>query len=224
MLLLTRIVHVLVLGLWFGTTVFFTLVVGLSLFDTFEKLSLQKSRPYWFSMPAELEKAPPSDRFPDPLRKEQGSRVAGAAVGPMFPWYFGIQTACGFLTLLTSFIFIRQRGMVHRLRLVLVLLALVTVGVGWWVESVVAELRVTRANTSDAVLQTPSPSSEQLEQANLCRANFAHWHGYSLMVNFATVGLVTVAMALAAVLPQPLPQKHGPEPAYSTSQTKIGGQ
>jgi glycerol-3-phosphate acyltransferase PlsY len=209
MLLLTRIVHVLALGLWFGTAVFFTFVVGLSLFDTFEKLSLQKSRPYWFAMPAELEKAPPSDRFPDPLRKEQGSRVAGAAVGPMFPWYFGVQAACGILTLLTAFVFLRRRGKVHRLRLVLVLLAVVAVGVGWWMESVVEELRITRANTSDAVLQTPSPSSEQLEQANLCRANFARWHGYSLMLNLGTVALVTVAMALAAVLPQPLTVKQG---------------
>jgi hypothetical protein len=209
MLLLTRIVHVLALGLWFGTTVFFTFVVGLSLFDTFEKLSLQRARPYWFSMPAELEKAPPSDRFPDPLRKEQGSRVAGAAVGPMFPWYFGLQTACGFLTLLTAFVFLRQRGMVHRLRLALVLLALVVVGVGWWMESVVAELRITRTNTSDAVLQTTLPSPEQLEQANLCRASFARWHAYSLMLNLSTVALVTVAMALAAVLPQPLTIKQG---------------
>lgn len=104
MLALTRLVHVLAVGLWFGSAVFFTFVVGLSLFSTFEELTGRPAgdRPFWLPAPPELEKAPPSQRFPDPLRKEQGSRIAGAAVGPMFPWYYGLQLACGVLALATA--------------------------------------------------------------------------------------------------------------------------
>ena len=92
MLLLSKTIHVLALGLWFGTLCFFT-VAGLTLFQTFDEISLKDkdARPLWFPLPAEYAKEPPSDKFPDPLRKEQGSRAAGAAVGPLFRWYYGIQ-------------------------------------------------------------------------------------------------------------------------------------
>src|SRR5438067_219087 len=100
---LAKIVHVLAVGLWFGAGVFFTFVVGLSLFDTFEKATAKPAdqRPYWLPVPAELEKTRPTEKFPDPLRKEQGSRIFGAAVGPMFRPYYLLQVVCGGLALLT---------------------------------------------------------------------------------------------------------------------------
>jgi len=96
---LAKIVHVLAVGLWFGSGMFFTFVVGLSLFDTFETETAKPAdeRPYWLPVPAELEKPPPSPKFPDPLRKEQGSRIAGAAVGPMFGPYYYLQFGCAFV-------------------------------------------------------------------------------------------------------------------------------
>src|SRR6516164_5491862 len=101
---LAKVIHVLAVGLWFGAGMFFTFVVGLSLFDTFEKETARPAdqRPFWLPVPPELEKSPPSARFPDPLRKEQGSRIAGAAVGPMFRPYYILQVACGELALLTA--------------------------------------------------------------------------------------------------------------------------
>ena len=81
MLLLSKTIHVLALGLWFGTLCFFT-VAGLTLFQTFDEISLkvQDARPLWFPLPEAYAKERPSDQFPDPLRKEQGSAP------PAPPW------------------------------------------------------------------------------------------------------------------------------------------
>lgn len=204
MLLFTKTVHVLSLGLWFGTVIFFTFVVGLTLFRTFERLSDQPGdqRPLWLPLPAELTKNRPSERFPEPLRKEQGSRIAGAAVGPMFAWYFGIQTVCALLALGTALAWWGSTGeWIHKFRALVLLVALVTVGVSWWLDYVVNQLRDTRATTSDVVLRSAAPSGAEIEAANLARAEFGTWHTYSLFANFATVLLVGIAMALAAQLP-----------------------
>jgi acyl phosphate:glycerol-3-phosphate acyltransferase len=209
MSLLTRTVHVLALGLWFGTSIFFTFVVGLTLFGTFEKIAVEPaaSRPLWFPVPAEFEKAPPGKGFPDPLRKEQGSRAFGAAVGPLFPWFFGIQAACGCLTLLTALAWYGRRQTVHKVRAVVLVLALATVAGGWWLERIVENMRVVRNDLSDVVLRSPQPASEEVKAAEDARADFGRFHSYSLMLNFVTVGLVTVAMALAAQMPA----RNGPE-------------
>jgi hypothetical protein len=219
MLLLTKIVHVLAVGLWFGTAVFFTFVVGLSLFSTFDALAQQQSRPLWFPLPPKLDKPRPSDRFPDPLSKEQGSRVAGAAVGPMFPWYYGIQAVCGVLALVTAlaWLLLSRPATANTARIVILVLALITVGIGWWLELVVSDLRAVREEKSDAVLRNDAPSPADIQAADAVRAEFGRWHGYSLMVNFATLFLVTLAIALTAVLPAPVasPQsvRHAPEAA-----------
>jgi acyl-phosphate glycerol 3-phosphate acyltransferase len=201
---LNKTLHVLAMGLWFGTAVFFTFVVGLSLFGTFETLSARPAgdRPFWFPLPAELDKKDrPSDQFPDPLRKEQGSRVFGAAVGPIFPWYYDIQTVCGLLGLVTALPWLRLRSKVHQARAILIGLALITVAGGWYLEHEVEARRVVRNDASDEVLREAHPSPERVRAANDARADFGRWHGYSLMANFLTVILVTVAMGLTASLP-----------------------
>jgi acyl phosphate:glycerol-3-phosphate acyltransferase len=203
MSLLGRTLHVLALGLWFGTSIFFTFVVGLTVFGTFEKIAAEPaaSRPLWFPVPSEFEKPRPGEHFPEPLRKEQGSRAGGAAVGPLFPWFFGIQAACGCLTLLTALAWYGRRETVHKVRAVVLLLTLATVAGGWWLERIVEDMRVVRNDRSDVVLRSPQPASEEVQAAEAARAGFGRFHFYSLMLNFATVGLVTVAMALAAQLP-----------------------
>ena len=203
MLVLVKTIHVLAVGLWFGTTIFFTFVVGLSLLRTYGDLTASKDRPFWLPLPEQLKRDRPSASFPDPLRKEQGSRIFGAAVGPMFDWYFGIQLVCGILAVATAYAWYNATpgGMVHKVRFVVLAVALVTVGIGWWLDREVGERRDKRRDTSDAVLLNPQPTPEMIAAADAARADFGKWHGYSLIANFATILLVLVGMALAAQLP-----------------------
>jgi glycerol-3-phosphate acyltransferase PlsY len=204
MFLLTKIIHILALGLWFGTSIFFTFIVGLTLFATFDGISAKPAseRPNWLPVPSEYDREPPSDKFPNPLRKEQGSRVFGAAVGSLFPWFFGIQAVCGLLALATCLSWTKAPDAAWpRLRIAVLLLGLLTVAGGWWLERRVDALRDIRAATTDTVLLNPQPTSDQIHTAEEARAEFARWHNYSLLMNFATVLLVTIVMALCALLP-----------------------
>jgi hypothetical protein len=199
---LTRILHVLALGLWFGSGLFFTFVVGLSLFDTFGKATANPpdQRPYCLPAPAELEKPSPDAMFPDPLRKEQGSRIAGMAVGPMFLPYYLLQVACGVVALLTALAWLGA-GRIHRRRVFVLVLALAGAGVGWWLEGQVEASRVKRTETSDALFTSAAPSPEQKTAALVARAEFAGIHSWSLSANLLTLCLVTSAMGMAAFLP-----------------------
>jgi acyl-phosphate glycerol 3-phosphate acyltransferase len=202
MLHLSKTLHVLALGLWFGTVVFFT-IAGVLLFDTFERLSTEKDRPLWFPLPAEFAREPPGDKFPNPLSKEQGARAAGYAVSPLFPWYYGVQMGCALVAAATALGWSAQcRGeRVHRVRSVLLVLALAGVAAGWWLEHVVSDLRGPRNNLTDEVLKSPSPTTEEIQKAVEARSAFGLWHFYSLAANMATLLLVTAGMALAAQLP-----------------------
>jgi len=204
MLTFTKTVHVLALGLWFGSIVLFTFVVGLTLFSAFGKLTEKPAaeRPFWLPVPKELDRDRPSDRFPDPLRKEQGSRIAGAAVGPVFPQYFLLQTVCGVLALATAFSWrSSDQGKVNKVRVMALALALVTVALDWALAGQVSHRRDVRDVTSDAVLQDPSATPAAIQQAGDARADFGRWHTSSLIVGFLTLALVTTAMALAAQMP-----------------------
>ena len=198
----TKTLHVLALGLWFGTAIFF-LVVGLSLFGTFEKEAEKTERPLWFPLPPEYARTRPSEKFPDPLRKEQGIRAAGLAVGPLFGWYFSIQTVCGLVALATALGWSRSRfpQRLHRIRSLILFLALLTVAGGWGLEWKVNELRGPRNDRTDAVLKASAPTPEEIKAAEDARTTFGQWHGISVLLNFVTVALVAVAMGLAAQLP-----------------------
>jgi hypothetical protein len=74
---------------------------------------------------------------------------------------------------------------VHRIRFVIILLALALVLAGWPFVGKVAELRVAR------------------ESSEAARAAFGRWHGISLSLNLATLVLATAGLALAACLPPP---------------------
>jgi acyl-phosphate glycerol 3-phosphate acyltransferase len=215
---LAKVLHLYAVGLWFGTLVFFSLA-GALLFTTFEKLATTE-RPAWLPAPAEYQRPRPSDRFPEPLTKEQGSRLAGAAVGPLFPYYFGIQAVCALVALVTALAWVGRGARVHRLRAGVLAAALATVGLGLWLGHVVEGLRGPRYQLTDAVLQSPNPSPADVARAEAARAEFATWHGYSLIDNFATLMLVAVALALAARLPEaagePPAGKRPSEPALAS--------
>ena len=149
---------------------------------------------------------PPAEGFPDPLRLEQGSRAAGEAVSRIFPVFYGLQLGCGIIVLLTALCISQAgEGRGHRWRVALCVLALATVGLGWWLETVVTDLRKPRNELSDAALTASTPNQERMKEALAARADFGRWHGYSLMQNFATLILVTVVTGLAAHLPDRKP-------------------
>jgi glycerol-3-phosphate acyltransferase PlsY len=205
MLHVTKILHVLALGLWFGTAVFFSFVVGLNLFGTFERIAAEApaERAVWFPMWKAYDGPSPDPVFPEPLRKEQGARAAGVALAPLFHWYFGIQAVGAVLALATALAW-RQinAGYVYRVRVGVLLAALMTVALGWWLMRTVEDLREPRNRTFDAMVRHVPPRDEDVRAAVTARQEFARWHLYSLGVNMATILLITMAMAQAAYLPR----------------------
>ena len=205
MLRLGKTIHVLSVGTWFGTVVFFTLV-GLLVLISFDRLTASTTdRPIWLPAPAAFDKARPSERFPEPLAKEQGRRLFGVAVVPLFVWFYGIQSVCAVLALATAWAW-RERGRLHRLRAQILLVCIVLVGVSWWLDWEVNRRRFVRSETSDAVLAALQTSStapaELVTQADAARKDFDSWHSYSLWTNFAMLALVGVALGMAAHLPE----------------------
>ncbi|HEY7425796.1 MAG TPA: glycerol-3-phosphate 1-O-acyltransferase PlsY [Gemmataceae bacterium] len=212
MLHVGKILHVLALGLWFGTVIFFTFVVGLNLFGTFEAVaSLPKAdgtetkdgqRPLWFPVWDVYDDKSPDPSFPEPLRKEQGTLAAGVALHPLFQWYFAIQAVCALLATATA-VALRSAGTgrIHRLRVGILLAALLTVALGMWLERIVDDLRVPRNDTFKTMVSHPRPRDEDVSAAVKARKRFVQWHLYSLGLNMLTVLLVTAAMAQTAYLP-----------------------
>jgi hypothetical protein len=197
----TKTLHVVAMGLWFGTVVFFTLVVGLSVFHTFEAIGANESRPDWFPREGQFETRDPVLDGPP----EQGTRAAGAVITPLFGWYFLIQGVCGFLAVGTALGWSSAgpQGKLQKVRLAVLLTALATVVAGWPLEQKVHDLRTPRYEKVDAFLENKDPKKEdELRTAALeAKAEFGMWHGFSLLLNFGTLALVGVGMALAAHLP-----------------------
>jgi acyl-phosphate glycerol 3-phosphate acyltransferase len=159
-----RILHILALSLWFGGGVMFSFVVAPSLFATFRGLE---------SLPEGW----------------QGTRIPGIAVGPIFPLYFALQGMCGLVALLTAWGWTRSHPeRVHRVRFLVIALALTAVVVGWPLVGKVGGLRVAR-DAGDAA----------------AKSAFATWHTVSLLLDCAALVLVGVATALAARLPADRP-------------------
>lgn len=209
MLHFCKIIHVLSLGLWFGSAIFFSFVVGLNLFATFEKVAAEPpaEREVWFPMWQVYDGPSPDPALPQPLRKEQGARAAGVALAPLFHWYFGIQAMCAILATATALSWRRMSmGRIHTARAGILLAALVMAALGWWLLRVVEDYRVPRNSAFDAMVRHSPPRSEDVHAAIEARRLFARWHLYSLGVNMVTVLLVTIAMAQAAYLPIPAQQ------------------
>ena len=204
MLLFGKTIHVLALGLWFGTIVFFV-VVGLQLFRHFEKEATNdENRPFaWVPRTARNDGSRPltaNEKVPDWMRKEPGTRAAGFAVSALFPWYFGIQHVCALLAAATSLTWVgANKGRVHRIRAIVLIAALVCVVGGGWLEGQVAEKTGPRNALTDVALQ--EPTKENIDKAEAARSEFWKLHGYSMLLNLVVLLLVTTAMALAAQLP-----------------------
>jgi acyl-phosphate glycerol 3-phosphate acyltransferase len=177
MLALGKTLHVLALGLWFGSSVFFSFVAAPVIFRTFTALagSTPQARPIW---------------LPSSLTADNATELAGLAVGPILPWYFLLEGICGLLAVITALAWLRADpgSIVRKVRFYILAAALLTVVVAWPIAHQVSVLRAERYG--------PDPA-----MAEAARAHFATWHLYSLGLNLVTLVLITVAMALAAYLP-----------------------
>jgi acyl phosphate:glycerol-3-phosphate acyltransferase len=165
--------------LWFGGGFFFTFVAAVLIFQTWRtygEMSFNE-RPVWLPLSASF-------------NADAANRIAGATVGPIFPFYFLLQGICGFLALVTALGFSRAEPnrRVHRIRFLIVFVAVLTVVIGWPLSQKVSDLRARRYDHDEAV-------------AKQAKEEFVRWHLYSLFLNFGTVGLTGIAMALAAALP-----------------------
>lgn len=180
-----KVLHVLALGLWFGGAAFFNFVTAVSIFDSFKHVVYDG----------------PSDRtahqqiIEPSASKEQkdalASALAGSAVGPVFPKYFAMQAVCGLVSLVTAVSWwnVGQGRKVHRFRVYVIGLAVLTVVVGWPISNTVSELRLLRFD----------PNSDT---AGAARAAFASWHLVSLFLSFVTVCLAGIGLMFAAQMPE----------------------
>jgi hypothetical protein len=177
-----RGVHVLALGLWFGGAAFFNFGTALPIFDSFKQVV----------------NAGPSDRTanqtiispdaPDEKKAALSNALAGSAVGPVFPRYFAMQAVCGALALVTALSWWKA-GRTHRVRVVVLALAVATVAVGWPLSNYVSEIRFARFSPDAAI-------------AEAAKAAFGPWHLASLALSGVTVLLAGAALALAAKMPE----------------------
>ena len=176
-----RAIHLLALGLWFGGAAFFNFGTALPIFESFKQVVATA----------------PSDRtagVPIVPAGEEGKKdalanaLAGSAVGPVFPRYFGMQAVCGLIALVTALAWWKY-GKVHRVRVILIAVAVLTVAVGWPISNYVSELRPLRFDADEGV-------------KSAAKAAFGSWHFVSLGLSVVTVCLAGAALALASRLPE----------------------
>lgn len=192
-----RIVHLLAVGFWFGGVAFFNFAAAPAIFESFKQVVNAGS----------------SDRtanetiIPDNAETQRkdalANALAGSAVAPIFPMYFALQAICVLLALATALSWrnaIPNRG-THRTRVALLVVAFLTVAIGWPVSQHVSELRPLRFR--------PEP-----DVANAARQAFLVWHSVSLLLSFLTVLLGGVVLALASKFPIKSPDAN--EPAASS--------
>src|SRR5262249_20435303 len=218
---LAKVFHLLALGTWFGSIVLFTLTGGL-LFSTFRSLGERppEERPWWFPPPRGRPKKAPVEWMPRP-EVEQGFRAAGAAVTPLFPWYYGLQLGCAVVAAVTALAWAAQRrGRHYRMRAWLVTAALLAVVAGFAVERIVADARGPRNELSDAFLRSEAPGSDEIQRAQIARAAFQAWHTVSLALNGVTLLLVGACLVLAAWLPEETATPRGQAPEPQPEQAK----
>ncbi|MGF1582405.1 MAG: glycerol-3-phosphate 1-O-acyltransferase PlsY [Gemmataceae bacterium] len=217
----TKVVHVLTMGFWFGMSIFFSFFVALTLLNTMDESAAAEPRPAWFPVWTEYA----AEGGVANSDKEQGSQAFGAIISPLFDWFFPLQGICGFVAVATAWNWQRFGGGVHRWRVTLLLLAIATVLLGWPLERHVSVIRDDRTNAVRHYLEAKvknSPAAKEggeLEQRVVAvKAQFGTWHTYSLFLNFGTIGLVTVVMGMAAFLPTtPAPTNSNTSQANKTA-------
>jgi acyl phosphate:glycerol-3-phosphate acyltransferase len=197
---LLRGLHLLALGFWFGGAAFFDFVAAPTIFSSFE----------------EVVNAGPSDRTANQTivpanatgdqKHDLARALAGSAVGPIFPKYFAMQAVCGAVALVTALAWLRAEPgrSVHRWRVYLIGLAVLTVAVSWPISEHVSQLRVERFSPDSAVAKT-------------AQAAFGPWHLVSLLLSFVTTCLAGVGLGLGAKLPPAEPANVATQPGVRSA-------
>ncbi len=176
MQILAKIIHLLSLGLWAGGVTFFSLFTALPVIRRLEQLAL--SKPDWLTGLTE---------------QQQGTRLAGIALSAAFDRYFYFQIVCGALALATALVWVPLQGAAHKLRVVLLAVALLLVLTNTFVfYPRVSQLRHERY----------APETAVAERAG---KEFGAWHTYSLLTDMAGLVLVLVALGMGVLLPRPGP-------------------
>jgi acyl phosphate:glycerol-3-phosphate acyltransferase len=174
---LGRVIHVLSLGIWFGSAVMFNFVAAPAIFESFKDV---------------VERAPSDRTANQPLnpggtdeqKKQLASALAGAAVGPIFPKYFALQLLCAGLATITALGWRSRPGRVHVWRVRVLAAGFVCAIVSRPLADKVSALRLERF-TDDAA-----------------KAAFGEWHLMSLGLSFLTAILAGTALTMAARLPE----------------------
>ena len=128
--------HLLALGLWFGSVAFFTFVVGPAVFASFADVVATAPS----DRTARLDLAPGADAE---TKARLASSLASAAVGPVFPIFFKLQAICAAVAVITV---LGRSGW----RRGVVFAAALAVAVGWPVADRVAALRFERWTSTEA--------------------------------------------------------------------------
>jgi glycerol-3-phosphate acyltransferase PlsY len=130
---LTKAVHVMALGVWFGSNVFF-ITAAPGVFGAFQDLG------GWLPLPTGL----PSD--------QTARRLAGIAIEPLFAVYFPLQAICAALALGPA---IGWRNLEpprsHRGRLLFIAVAVIGLCVGWPIAQYVGKLRSERYSSEPSI-------------------------------------------------------------------------
>ena len=175
------------LGIWLGTVVFFTGVIGPGVFTWFEKLCVTENPPYWLPVPEAFKTITPPG-FPNPLLKEQASRLAGTVVSPAFPIYFSIQVICGItsLIILMGNLIKNPAGNLGKAMLGCIGVGLLFAIAGWVWEPKVEKDRIERARLTDQALLQKEYNQDVAKSALQARKDFTNSHLVSLGLNMAS--------------------------------------
>jgi len=178
---LLRMLHIVTIGFWFGSSAFFNFIAAVPIFDTFKEVVARAPSDRTAYIPIVPEGSS------DQQRADLASALAGAAVGPLFPRYFALAGICSWLTFATTCGWRREPGRGNRWRIRLSFLAMLLVAVSWPISLYVSELRVWRFHPDTTT-------------AALAKAAFGSWHLASLLLSAITTALAGVLLAMAAGL------------------------
>lgn len=179
--MLLKVVHVFALGMWAGGVGFFTFLAAPAMNQEFAEVVATAPNSRTSNRPL----LPPDATEAD--KKELGSALFGAAVGPVFPRLFAVQAVCSVLALGTALSWWPHGG-IHRRRVLVLTAATLLGAVGLWLSAVVTDLRPKRFDTNPVV-------------AAAATTDFGPWHLASLATTGVTVLLAGVGLGMAARLP-----------------------
>lgn len=173
-----KALHLLAVGLWFGSGAFFIFVAATPIFEAFREVVA--NQPNYRT--ANVRIVP--DGTEEAQQKQLASALAGAAVGPLFPRFFALSGVCALVAVVTAEGFRRmKRTRVQRVRLWLCVAAAVLVAAGWPLSEYVAKLNAERFD-SEASLKLFQPL-----------------HGISLLGSAIATVIVGVVLLLGAMFP-----------------------